>query len=99
MDSPQTARNTQLKNDTFGIVSGLQERFRKLQEAIWLTAINKILNSHHVYAPFVKQTICLKSLRVTRVTQFKSEFDFFILAVVEDVQLLGVLTYLVKQGQ
>ena len=54
MNSPQTARNTQLKNDTFGIVSGLQERFRKLQEAIWATAINKILNSHHVYAPFVK---------------------------------------------
>ena len=33
------------------------------------------------------------------ITQFKSEFDFFKLAVVEDVQLLDVLANLVKQGQ
>ena len=41
----------------------------------------------------------MNSLRVTWVTQFKSEFDFFKLAVVEDDQLLASLANLVKQGQ
>ena len=39
MNFSQATQNTQLKNDTFGLVSRLQERFRKLQEAIWLTVI------------------------------------------------------------
>ena len=43
--------------------------------------------------------LCLNSLWVTRVTQFKSEFDFFKLAVMEDVQLLDVLANLDKQDQ
>ena len=39
MNFSQATRNTQLENDTFGLISRLQERFRKLQEAIWLTVI------------------------------------------------------------
>ena len=43
MNSPQTIQNTQLKNDTFLLVfQTSKKRFPKLQEAIWLTVINKI---------------------------------------------------------
>ena len=45
MNSLQAIQNTQLKNDTFRLVSKLRlqtSRFHKLQEALWLTVINEI---------------------------------------------------------
>ena len=52
MKSLQATRIIQLKNDTFGLVSRLLERFRKLQEAIWLTVINKIFKFPPYFDPF-----------------------------------------------
>ena len=83
-------------------------KFRKLQEAIWLTVINEIFKCPPHFDPFcqVNYLYELSSGYPKYPTQkwyiwyiFKSEFDFFKLAVLEDVQLSDVLANLVKQGQ
>ena len=44
MKYPQATRNTQLKNDTFGLVSRLLQRdFVKYRKPLWLTVINETI--------------------------------------------------------
>ena len=50
-----------------------RKRFRKLQEAMWLTIINEISKFPPRVCPFCQITICLSPLRVTRVVQFKND--------------------------
>ena len=75
MNSPQDTQITQLKNETFGLV------WAKLLEAIWLTVVNEIFKFPPHLGPFCQISYLFELSSVTRVTQFKSEFDFFKLAI------------------
>ena len=75
MNSPQAIRITQLKNETFGLV------WAKLLEAMWLTVINEIFKFPPHLGPFCQISYLFELFSGTPVTQFKSEFDFFKLAV------------------
>ena len=50
-----------------------RKRFRKLQEAIWLTVINEIFIFYHISTPFVRSTICMNSSQTTPKTQLKND--------------------------
>ena len=53
MNSPQATRIIQLKNDTFWTsFQTSRKRFRKLQEAMWLTVINEIFKFLSHLDPF-----------------------------------------------
>ena len=75
MNAPQATRITQLKKETFGLV------WAKLLEAFWLTVINEIFKFPPHLDPFCQISYLFGLSSGTPVTQFKSEFVFFKLAI------------------
>ena len=75
MNAPQATRITQLKKETFGLV------WAKLLEALWLIVINEIFKFPPHLGPFCQISYLFELSSGTPVTQLKSEFVFFKLAI------------------